>query len=151
MPTLDKRPPCKEIGCRERASHRGYCEAHQKNVGEIHKLYDNTQRNPDKAKVYRSRRWRNKRLKILRDTPLCTMCHSNGKVVLAQMVDHLVGFTDEDDPHAWDDDYLYPLCYRCHAIVTHLEKKIDFSQMPLKEAVFAKYRAEIKKDQTVYL
>jgi len=151
MPTLDLRKPCKELGCRSRAVTRGFCEDHQKHVSELNRLYDTTQRDKLKAKVYRSRRWQSKRLSILRENPLCTKCHAAGKVVLAQMVDHLKGFKDENDPLAWDSDYLYPLCNKCHAVVTAQEKRVDFLTMPLEEAVFSKYQAEVKADTEIYL
>jgi hypothetical protein len=69
------------------------------------------------------------------------------------MVDHLVGFKNKEDPHAWDENYLYPLCNLCHGVVTGKEKHVDFSKMPLEKAVFSKYDgADLKKeDPTIYI
>ena len=71
--------------------------------------------------------------------PICTKCDAEGKIVLANLTDHLFGFTGETDPNAWDENCLYPLCTNCHAAVTAMEKHINFLAMPLTKAVELKY------------
>ncbi len=55
------------------------------------------------------------------------------------MVDHLFGFIDENDSNAWNEEVLFPLCNKCHSIVTALEKTINFIDYDLESAIFVKY------------
>lgn len=60
-------------------------------------------------------KWRNIRAAILREEPICRVCHTN----LATQVDHIV-------PHAeggseWDRANLQPICDGCHQAKTRQE------------------------------
>ena len=146
MAFIDDRPNCKDPRCRNRAEKGGYCDDHKTDRNERHKEYNDFKRDPAKVKVYNSQRWKKLRTRIIDSNPLCTRCEPNGKLTPANLVDHLVGFVDENDPHAWDPDYLFPLCTRCHAIVTAKERYTNFLKMPLVEAVFLKYDGAIPRD-----
>jgi len=143
MPTIDNRSPCKELNCRSRAVKSGLCDDHLKTSSILsddrHKFYNATKRDPLKGIVYRSHRWRKLSKRMIETYPLCTRCYAKGRIKGAQLTDHLVGFIDETDPHAWDESFLYPLCKKCHAIVTALEKHNNFLEMSLQSAVFLKY------------
>ncbi len=152
MAQIDTRPGCKMPRCRNRAEKGGYCKDHKTEIKYKSREYD-ARRDQKKVKVYNSNRWKKTRLRVLEDRPLCTRCENLSIITPAVMVDHLVGFIDENDVHAWDHNYLFPLCSKCHGIVTAKEKRINFLQMPLIEAVFLKYegiRSAIT-DTTIYI
>ncbi len=153
MAQIDTRPGCKDPRCRNRATKGGYCDDHKVDRNERHSIYSQFKRDPKKTNVYGSQRWKKKSKKTLSERPLCTRCKALNKIVPAVLVDHLVGFIDENDPHAWDDSYLYPLCTKCHAIVTAKERHTNFLSMPFLEAVFIKYDGAIPgiQDQTAYI
>ncbi len=139
MAQIDTRPPCKSARCKNRAEKGGYCDDHKASRNARHSIYSKLKRDPKKTKVYGSQRWKKKSKRVLSERPLCTVHDAQNKIVAAVLVDHLVGFIDENDPHAWDDNYLFPLCTKCHAIVTAKERYINFLQMPYNEALFVKY------------
>jgi len=139
MATIDRRSGCKFYGCKNRADFGGYCKDHKIESSVRHKDYNKFSRNKEKGKVYGSARWKKLRLRVLQLQPLCSRCLGLSRFNPADMVDHTVGFTDKDDPNAWDIKKLYPLCNKCHAIVTEKEKHINFLTMSLNEAVLLKY------------
>lgn len=65
------------------------------------------------ARLYDLRRWRNGRLRHLRDNPLCVECKAQGKFTPAQVVDH-------NPPHNNNFDAFFTestwrsLCKPCH-------------------------------------
>ncbi|MEN2980873.1 HNH endonuclease signature motif containing protein [Tistrella bauzanensis] len=64
------------------------------------------------ARGYGSR-WRRARLAYLREHPLCVMCQSAGRVMEAQVVDHIR--PHRGDPHLmWDRGNWQSLCKRHH-------------------------------------
>ena len=139
MATIDTRPGCRNPKCKNRAIKSGYCSDHQSHANDRHHEYNKFKRDPKKVAVYNSYKWKQTRRRILEKYPLCTRCQALGKYTGAQMVDHLVGFTDKEDPHAWDELYLYPLCNLCHGIVTGKEKHTNFLNMSLVKAIYLKY------------
>ena len=153
MATIDTRAPCKEMGCAARADLGGYCDAHassRTSSKERHKTYNKHFRNKEKLPVYASYRWKKLSKYVRSIHPLCTRCEAMKRYTVATLTDHLAGFQDENDFRAWDLEYLYPLCEDCHRVVTQLEKKIDFSDMPLEKAVFLKYQgAKIRKEKVI--
>lgn len=64
-------------------------------------------------KLYRTKRWQQRRTKQLRSDPLCVMCKQLGKIVPASVADHIT-------PHR-GDEYLFwhgelqSLCAACHS------------------------------------
>lgn len=61
------------------------------------------------AKRGYGRRWRKIRKAVLASEPLCRFCKDMGKIVGAEVVDHIDGNTANND---WDN--LRPLCKSCH-------------------------------------
>lgn len=110
MPKMPPRP-CTNPRCRAYAVKGGKCETHQK----IPWDHGNKSRH-ERGYDYK---WVVLRKRILkRDGHLCQDCKRNGRISLAQMVDHIInkasGGTD-------DDDNLEAICRRCHSEKTQLE------------------------------
>jgi len=145
MAYIDKRPPCKMPGCHARAEKRGYCSQHQQHNALADKEYNKHRRDEKKSKVYYSTRWRKLRKQVFKLSPLCVSCIAKGHYVVGEIVDHLVPFTDENDPLAFDIDNLYPVCRKCHNIITPREKTFDFKSMSREDAYRIKYGGEIIK------
>ena len=145
MAYIDKRNPCKMPGCPARAEKRGYCSKHQQHNALDAKEYNKYRRDEKKSKVYYSNRWRKLRKRVFGISPLCVSCLAKGNYVVGVIVDHLVPFTDENDPLAFDIDNLYPVCRRCHNIITPREKTFNFKDMTRAEAYKIKYGGEMPK------
>ena len=66
-----------------------------------------------RTKLYQSKLWAVTRDIMLSEEPLCRTCKKNGRIRLAQVVDHIIDITVS--PHlCLDLDNLQPLCYECH-------------------------------------
>ena len=145
MAFVDSRPPCKIPNCRKRAEKFGLCSEHKTQT-------EKPNRDAKKTKVYNSYRWKQTRKRVMSKNPICVRCDALGFIRPAVLIDHLFGFKDENDVHAWEDPFLFPLCAKCHGVVTSKEKYINFLQMPLNEAVFLKYDGHIQKtDNTIHI
>jgi len=64
------------------------------------------------SKLYTTTRWRKLRCEQLKKEPLCEMCKSHGKVIVATVVDH-------EEPHRGDIRKFWKgpfssLCKHCH-------------------------------------
>jgi 5-methylcytosine-specific restriction protein A len=108
--------PCKEPGCGEWAEVRGRCRDHFRE-------YDGQRRGSLGGGVlraghglYRTKRWRLVRRRVLRRDEECQMCHDE----LAAVVDHIVAVADGGDP--WDEENLQGLCWACHGVKTREEQ-----------------------------
>ncbi|PXW88809.1 5-methylcytosine-specific restriction protein A [Pseudogracilibacillus auburnensis] len=105
--------PCREIGCRN-LTRKTYCKIHEKNKGETMRNYNKYGRDPVVDSFYKSRAWqRVRRLAYERDNGLCQRCKSNGHLVKADVVHHIVEVKTD-----WDQrlelDNLESLCHSCH-------------------------------------
>ena len=69
---------------------------------------------------YQSRQWRNLRALKLQMNPLCEECERQGRLVPAQMVDHIIPINKGGEPLSMDN--LQSLCNRCHSIKTAKDK-----------------------------
>ena len=72
------------------------------------------------TKLIQSKEWRELRVQVLREQPLCQWCKAKGYVVSAREVHHLVeaesGKTDEDVRRLmFSRSNLVALCHECHA------------------------------------
>jgi 5-methylcytosine-specific restriction protein A len=47
--------------------------------------------------------------------PLCVECERKGKLVGANVVDHISPHKGQDDPQFWDERNLQALCPSCHS------------------------------------
>ena len=90
---------------------------------ERNKIYDDTARSKESAKVYQSSKWKKLREKVLiRDGFQCVKC---GKVVGIKPKDHAVDHVVElkDGGAAFDINNLELLCQSCHSTKTAEEKR----------------------------
>jgi len=120
---MPKRPmkPCAYKGCSNLVPpNERYCKEH-KNIAD--KEYNKTKRDTKTHKeVYNTRRWRKVReLALKRDGGLCQMCLAEGRIVKADVVDHIVEI--KDGGAAYDLDNLQSLCHSCHNKKTAQERK----------------------------
>lgn len=75
-------------------------------------------------KFYHSPTWRKLRAWYIKNNPLCKQCKDKGKVVPAEIVDHIKpinktnGWNTENGkyPNPLDKDNLQSLCKKCHYI-----------------------------------
>ena len=74
--------------------------------------------------MYKSRRWKQQRMRQLTKDPLCAYCLRMGKVSPALVADHI-------KPHRgnealfWDSGNLQSLCFRCHNSSKQIEERAD--------------------------
>jgi 5-methylcytosine-specific restriction protein A len=112
MPWKPKKP-CKHPGCKN-LSDQTYCEVHRKEVkAEQNRLYDERNRDPEMKAFYSSAGWRKVRALKARQTPVCEECLRQGRVVQAEIVDHILP-AREYPRHRLRLDNLQSLCRACH-------------------------------------
>ena len=58
-------------------------------------------------------RWREARAIFLEQHPLCAFCQTEGKIVPATVVDHIIPHRG-DQRLFWDQNNWEPLCKECH-------------------------------------
>jgi 5-methylcytosine-specific restriction protein A len=107
---MPKKPsrPCVEQGCPRLAINgASRCKEHYKE--QTKKRFRMIKKNPDIAKLYNSRLWRNLRYNKLYQDPLCIEC---GKE--ANEVDHIMKHRG-DRTLFYDWDNLQSMCKACHA------------------------------------
>jgi len=100
MPYKPKRP-CRHPGC-AKLSDGVYCEEHR-----------NLYARENAAERGYDSKWRNARLRFLRENPLCVQCRKRGKLVPATVVDHKIPHRG-DRQLFWDKNNWQPLCKSCH-------------------------------------
>lgn len=80
-------------------------------------------------KLYKTARWRSRRMHQLADEPLCRTCAAHGRVTSATVADHI-------EPHRGDltkffEGELQSLCdqepWRCHSKVKQRAERLGFS------------------------
>src|SRR5699024_7948679 len=105
--------PCKEFGCGN-LTRKTYCKKHEENAGEYMRNYNKYVRDPKIDSFYKSRQWQQVRaLAYERDNGLCQQCKSNGQLVQADVVHHIVE-VKIDWTRRLDIDNLESLCHSCH-------------------------------------
>lgn len=67
-------------------------------------------------------RWRKARLAHLSIEPFCRLCKSQGRIVAAAVVDHIVAHRGDEELF-WDPDNWQSLCKRCHDSVKQSEER----------------------------
>ena len=106
MPFAPKRP-CTWPGC-GKLTDSNRCELHRKQERkEIDK-----RRGTAAQRGYDSK-WHAARTLYLAHHPLCVMCHAEGRIVAATVVDHVVPH-EGDHELFWDRANWQALCKRCH-------------------------------------
>ena len=77
-------------------------------------------RRKERQKVYNSKEWKELRLAVLREQPLCVDCLNEGRITPAAEVHHIQSFMkyDASDPrrmeYAFQKANLVALCQKCH-------------------------------------
>jgi 5-methylcytosine-specific restriction enzyme A len=106
--------PCSHIGCPALVK-AGKCPEHSKAEQRRSDAY----RGNSTERGYGSR-WQKNRLTYLQRHPLCAECEREGKLVLADVVDHVIPHKG-DQSLFWDVSNWQSLCKRCHDIKTSKE------------------------------
>jgi len=110
---MPKRPlkPCAYPGCPNLVKPgERYCKDHKRVK---HREYDKEKRDNFAKSIYTSQRWRKLRENIMKKYGgLCQECLKRGRIVKADVVDHIVEI--KDGGCIWCEDNLIPLCHSCH-------------------------------------
>lgn len=110
---LKVRGTCTQFGCKNKITRAGRCEDHQRAAKELGAR-------PAYHQLYANPVWKVLRDGVLNLYPLCVKCEKEGKVTIANVVDHMT-------PHRGDLQLfldplnLRPLCQSCHSLKTAFE------------------------------
>ncbi len=111
--------PCRHPGCGALVTKPGFCDAHR---AAQHRDYGRARRTFDtELGFYQSARWRALRASVLYANPLCCVCSTLGRVVVASVVDHIVPI--KDGGARFDPANLQALCVSCHNAKTARETR----------------------------
>lgn len=114
------RKPCRTCG---QLTNGTYCEKHEKKKVEAvkaeRKKYDND-RGTAHSRGY-NYRWQQYSKQYRINHPLCVMCEKEGKLTLAECVDHIEAVDGPDDPLFWDENNHQSLCNVCHNVKSEAE------------------------------
>lgn len=110
MPTAAPHP-CGQPGCRAIVRGSARCPEHTRKREQ--------ERGTSHQRGYDAR-WRKARLTYLRRHPLCRLCEGAGRVVPADVVDHVKPHRG-DQSLFWDVENWQPLCTPCHSTKTATE------------------------------
>ena len=109
--------PCRHPGCKALVESGAYCEAHAR---QVRRQYD-SQRESASARGYNGR-WQKARATFLARHPLCLMCHREGRITAATVVDHIIPHRG-DQALFWDTGNWQSLCKRCHDSAKQAEER----------------------------
>lgn len=105
--------PCKYPGCPNLTNHKiGYCAEHLKK----YRQDQDRNRKTSTARGY-NRRWMIIKTMYLREHPFCVKCQAEGKMELAQVVDHIIPHHGDYDLF-WDQSNWQSLCAYHHNVKT---------------------------------
>lgn len=107
--------PCRQPGCPKYAGNSAYCAAHAAKRGAEHEA----RRGSSAARGYGGK-WQRERAAYLAANPICTEHWKLGRVVLANVVDHIVPHKG-DQKLFWSRSNWQPLCKPCHDAKTARE------------------------------
>lgn len=99
---------CLDETCPNPATKGGRCDRHARSHARTHR--------PKFLHVYKSKRWRVLRRRVLFEEPICRACRD----ALAVEVDHIVALEDGGEPYARSN--VQPLCGPCHGRKTWEER-----------------------------
>lgn len=105
---------CLHKGCKELVDISvGRCELHSNDI-QIQRQQYNKDR-PEWTKLYKTKRWRDARLRYLNQHPLCECdeCKQNNRVLPATIIDHKIPHKGNYDLF-WDEDNWQAMAKRCH-------------------------------------
>ncbi|QKE75929.1 HNH endonuclease [Arthrobacter citreus] len=117
--------PCNKHGC-PNLTRNSYCDEHQyiKEQQDMlrAKRYDQYKRDQRSKSFYDSTLWKKVRDSVMRrDLGLCQQCKREDKVILADVVHHIVE-VKVDWSKRLDKNNLEALCHSCHNKVDHKEQ-----------------------------
>lgn len=123
MTALVKTALCTHPGCKALVRGGTRCDVHmhqqqqekasQRRLADRHRL-------PANLRGY-DNKWRKRRNAFLDRNPVCVACQSQGRVVCATVVDHIIPVTGPKDQSFYNESNWQALCHRCHSIKTASE------------------------------
>jgi 5-methylcytosine-specific restriction protein A len=117
MPVAAPRP-CRHVGCRALVYGReGFCDAHRK--ARYREYSQQRQAKGERVKLYDTAAWKRVRATHLALEPLCRSCRLAGRLVAANVVDHITPI--KKGGSELDDSNLQSLCKPCHSAKTLIE------------------------------
>lgn len=113
MPTAPFNTKCRELGCKNpKTSRSTFCAEHGGGV---------TDKGKENNKLYQSAFWKKWRVAQLSKNPLCAACLLDGKVVMAEAIDHV--FPHRQDQNKFKRNLFQSLCIPHHTLKTQQENK----------------------------
>ena len=138
MPYAPLNEKCRELGCKNpKTSRSTFCSQHG---GAI------TDKGKENDKLYATAFWKRQRKIQLSKKPLCASCLINGRVVQAEVVDHV--FPHRRDANKFRQNLWQSLCVPCHSLKTSEENKGNYfyySSNGIIQYTDADYGIEITK------
>lgn len=112
---IERLAKCSNVSCYQKVpTGTTYCEKHRK---ESYKNYDRTRTDKTYHSFYKTSRWQQLRLLVLKREPLCRMCKANDMLTAAEMIDHIVPIKIDWSMRLREEN-LQPLCHACHRVKT---------------------------------
>ncbi len=112
--------PCAHAGCRS-LTVGPRCERHTALDATTAYRYDRKRRGTARERGYDTS-WDRVRAAFLLGKPLCVGCKAEGRVVVAQDLDHIIPFAGINDPLRLDVSNLQGLCRVCHNRKTAMQR-----------------------------
>jgi 5-methylcytosine-specific restriction protein A len=107
--------PCRWPTCTAYVPHYGYCPDHQQHQRkarrEIHRYYDQHNRNDESKKFYNSSAWKRARGIQLAAHPVCRRCTREWSTT----VHHIIPLDECTPEQRVDQDNLFACCASCHS------------------------------------
>lgn len=103
--------PCRQQGCRVLLDEPGYCVDHQRAIYKQTKQLSDEEAK-ERNRFYQRKSWKMARVLHLQSEPLCRECKKHGRLVAAEVVDHVIPITKGGDELY--DGNLQSLCKSCH-------------------------------------
>lgn len=125
---------CKHIGCNAKAVAHGRCQRHQAKASPLIAMPAKPKHKDNRPSAHKrgyDGRWRHARLAFLDNNPLCAMCQSQGLLVAATVVDHIIPHRGNQD-RFWDTTNWQALCKSCHDTKTAtIDRKLTTALLPI--------------------
>ena len=121
MPIAPYNTKCQQLGCKNsRSALSVYCLSHGGKDKPLYNAKYNAKRKETNNKYY-TRQWEVLRQRQLSKHPLCAGCQAEGRIVAANVVDHLFPWTQISE-QAFYINRFQSLCATHHATKTQLER-----------------------------
>lgn len=115
---------CVHPGCRIVVREEGECRCDKhrtvrKKEIQVNRIARGGRRN---SHIYDTQRWKRISIKKRTVTPFCEDCEDEGRMVIADVVDHIVELEDGGKPYNWSN--LKSLCHYHHNLKSSRERKL---------------------------